>query len=143
MQSMKGCTTGKNICTEFINSVNKKWAYSSTNLVAICTDGAPALCEKHTGAVSLIQEVIERRIIIHHCIIQHQALCGKILKFDHVMSVVVSVVNYLRAQNLKTFRAFLEELDAEYKGLVHHTEVGWLSRGRVLLRFVVLKKKVL
>ena len=145
MQSMKGRTTGKDICTELVNCVNKKLAYSFTNLVAICTDGAPAMCGKHTGAVSLIQEVIGRRIITHHCIIHQQALCGKVLKFDHVMSVVVSVVNYLRARALKhrTFRAFLEEVDAEYKDLVYHTEVRWLSRGRVLQRFVALKEEVL
>ena len=127
MQLMKGRTTGKNICTELINCVNKKLAYSFTNLVAICTDRAPAMRGKHTGAVSLIQEVIERRIITHHCIIHQQALCGKILKFDHVMSVVVSVLNYLRACTLKhkTFRAFLKKVDAEYKDLhvVYHAEV--------------------
>ena len=71
MQSMKGRTTGKDICTELINCVNKKLAY---NLVAICTDGALAICEKHSGAVSIIQEVIKRRIITHHCIIHQQAL---------------------------------------------------------------------
>ena len=145
MQSMKGRTTGRDICTELVNCVNKKLAYSFTNLVAICTDGAPAMCGKHTGAISLIQEVIGRRIITHHCIIHQQALCGKVLKFDHIMSVVVSVVNYLRARALKhrTFRAFLEEVDAEYKDLVYHTEVRWLSRGRVLQRFVALKEEVL
>ena len=55
------------------------------------------------------------------------------------------MVNYLRAHALKhrTFRAFLEEVDAEYKDLVYHTEVRWLSRGRVLQRFVALKEEVL
>ena len=144
MQSMKGRTTGKDICTELINCVNNKLAYSFTNLVAICTDGAPAMCGKHTGAVSLIQEFIGRRIITHHCIIHQQALCDKVLKFEHVMSVVVSIVNYLRARALKhrTFRAFLEEVDAKYEDLVYHTEVRWLSRGRVLQRFVALKEEI-
>ena len=55
------------------------------------------------------------------------------------------VENYLRARALKhrTFRAFLEEVDAEYKDLVYHTEMRWLSRGRVLRRFVALKEEVL
>ena len=75
---MKGHASGEDICTEIITSVNQKLVYSFTNLVAICTDGAPAMCEKHTGAVSLIQEVIERRVITHHYIIHQQALCGKI-----------------------------------------------------------------
>ena len=105
MQSMKGRTTGKDICTESINFVNKKLAYRSTNLVALYTDGAPAMCAKHTGAVSLIQEVIEKRMTTHHCIIHQQTLCDKI---DHVMSMVVSVVNYLCAcaLNIERFEHF-------------------------------------
>ena len=61
------------------------------------------------------------------------------------MSVVVSVVNYLRAHALKhkTFRAFLKKVDAECKNLVYHTEVRWMSRGRVQQRFVALKEEVL
>jgi hypothetical protein len=58
------------------------------------------------------------------------------------MSVVVSIVNYLCSTGLKhrTFRAFLEEVDAECKDLLYQTEVRWLSRGRVLQRFVTLKE---
>ena len=93
---MKGRTIGKDIYTESINCVNKKLAYNFTNLVATCIHGAPAMCGKHTKVVSLIQEVIERRIITHHCIIHQQALCNKILKLDIVMPVLVSVVNYQR-----------------------------------------------
>ena len=101
MHLMKGRAAGKDICSELNNCVNKKLVYSFTNLVAICTVGAPAMCGKHTGAVSLIQEVIERRIITHHCITHQQALRGKIFKFGYVMSVIVSVVNYLYARALK------------------------------------------
>ena len=93
---MKARTIGKYICNELINCVNKK-----CSVVLAESDGAPAMCEKHTGAVSLIQEVIERCLTTHHCIIHQQTLCDKILKFDHVMSAVVSVVNYLRARALK------------------------------------------
>ena len=74
--------------------------------------------------VSLIKEVIERRIIKHHCVIHQQALRSKILKFGRVMSVVVTVVNHLCARALKhkKFRAFLKEMNAEYKYLVYHTK---------------------
>ena len=75
-----GRTIGKDICTELINCVSKKLAYSFTNLVAICADGAPAMYGKPTGAVSLIQKVIERRLITHHCTIHQQAFLWEDLK---------------------------------------------------------------
>ncbi|CAM2109005.1 unnamed protein product [Caretta caretta] len=60
------------------------------------------------------------------------------------MSVVVSIVNYIRSRGLKhwTFRAFLEGVDTECSDLIYRTEVRWLSRGRVLQRFVALKEEV-
>jgi hypothetical protein len=47
------------------------------------------------------------------------------------MSVVVSIVNYIRSRGLKhgTLRAFLEEVDAKYSDLLYHAEMRWLRRG--------------
>jgi len=44
------------------------------------------------------------------------------------------------AKGLKNrlFQTFLEEVNAQYKDLIYHTEVRWLSRGRVLERFLDL-----
>ncbi|XP_075443375.1 general transcription factor II-I repeat domain-containing protein 2-like [Ascaphus truei] len=144
MCSMTGRTTGKEISTEVIKCMNDKLGIGYENLVAICTDGAPTMCGKHVGAVTLIEQFIGRQITKHHCIIHLQVLCSKVLKFDYVMSVVVSIVNYLRSRGLKhrTFRAFLEEVDAECSDLLYHMDVRWLSRGRVLQRFVALKEEV-
>uniref|UniRef100_A0A674K1K9 SPIN-DOC-like zinc-finger domain-containing protein n=1 Tax=Terrapene triunguis TaxID=2587831 RepID=A0A674K1K9_9SAUR len=134
MCSMMGRTTGKDISSEVIKCMNDKLGVDFTNLVAICTDGAPAMCGKNVGAVTLLEEFIGRQITKHHCIIHQQVLCSKVLKFEHVMSVVVSIVNLIRSRGLKhrTFRAFLEGEDAECSDLIYDTEVRWLSRGRVL-----------
>jgi hypothetical protein len=35
-----------------------------------------------------------------YCIIHQQSLCGKTLKFEHVMKVVVSVLNFIRSHGL-------------------------------------------
>uniref|UniRef100_A0A674JUH9 SPIN-DOC-like zinc-finger domain-containing protein n=1 Tax=Terrapene triunguis TaxID=2587831 RepID=A0A674JUH9_9SAUR len=144
MCSMMGRTTGKDISSEVIKCMNDKLGVDFTNLVAICTDGAPAMCGKNVGAVTLLEEFIGRQITKHHCIIHQQVLCSKVLKFEHVMSVVVSIVNLIRSRGLKhrTFRAFLEGEDAECSDLIYHTEVRWLSRGRVLQRFVALKEEI-
>ena len=142
MQS--GRSTGKNICSAVIDRVTKKLSSDFKNLVGLCTDGAPAMCGKTKGPMTLLQEHIGRKIIINHCIIQRQVLCSKVLKFDHVMLVVVYVVKYLRIRKLnhRLFKSFLKEADSEYGDLVYHTDVRWLSRANVLQRFIALKPEV-
>ena len=51
-----------------------------------------------------------------HCIIHQQALCGKVRNGRHVMSVVVSNVNFIKnhALNHRQFQTFLADLDCEY-----------------------------
>jgi hypothetical protein len=60
------------------------------------------------------------------------------------MSVVVSIVNFIRSRGLthRLFRTFLEEVSANYSDLLCHTEVRWLSSGRVLQRFVALRDEI-
>ncbi|KAL4006310.1 vacuolar protein sorting-associated protein 33B [Sarotherodon galilaeus] len=76
----------------------------------------------------------------YHCIIHQQALCAKVIGFEHVMTPVVKIINSIRsrAKQHRTFKVLLEELSAEYGDLLLHTEIRWLSRGRVLLRFLSL-----
>ena len=103
MQSLQGRTTGKDICSAIIDCVAKKLSSDFKNLVGLCTDRAPAtsIRGKTNGAMALLQEHIGRKIIINHCITYRQVLCSKVLKFDHVMLVVVSIVNSLRTRKLR------------------------------------------
>ena len=54
--------------------------------------------------------------------------------------MVAKCVNEIRAKGLKhrQFQTFLEEVNAQYKGLIYHSEVRWLSRRRVLERSLAL-----
>ena len=47
MLSMKDRSVGKDICTELFNYVNKKLAYSFTNLVAILHRRCSKVCEEN------------------------------------------------------------------------------------------------
>ena len=60
------------------------------------------------------------------------------------MSVVVEIVCFIRAKalNHRQFKNLLEELDSSKSDVLLHTEVRWLSRGKVLLRFCELLKEI-
>jgi len=49
-----------------------------------------------TDAVALLESHVWRKITKFHCIIHlHVLLCSKVLQFEHVMSVLVKIVNYI------------------------------------------------
>ncbi len=52
-------------------------------------------------------------------------------KWESVMNVVVSCINFIRANGLKhrQFQAFLAELESALGDVLYRTEVRWLSRG--------------
>ena len=53
------------------------------------------------------------------------------------MDSCVKIINYIRgrALNHRLFEAFCSDLDDDASVLLFHTDVRWLSRGRVLTRF--------
>ena len=90
------------------------------------------------------EENVTDELTAYHCIIHQESLCGKALKMDHVMSIITRAVNFIRAKGLnhRQFKAFLGELDTEYGDLPYHTEVRWLSRGKVLQRCFELHEEI-
>ena len=61
------------------------------------------------------------------------------------MKTVISIVNYIRAQELnhRKFKSLLEELNSNYSDVLLHTSVRWLSRGKVLERFYSLRHEII
>ena len=145
---LKEGTTGEDIFScveEVIERVNLQW----DKLVSVTTDGAPAMAGRFIGLVGRIQSkvknlVIPREIIVIHCLIHQEHLCAKSVELSDVMTVVVQTTNFIRHNGNKRrqFKTFLEELDAEYGELPYHTEVRWLSRGKVLDRFFHLREDI-
>lgn len=118
------------------------------NLSCITTDGAPNMRGENIGFVGRVNKLLKLKNIEPpiniHCIIHQQALCGKIIGLEHVMSVVTKAVNFIRSHGLthRQFQSFLLEIEAEYNDVVYHNHVRWLSRGKVLKRFFDLRKEI-
>ncbi|XP_069498946.1 general transcription factor II-I repeat domain-containing protein 2-like [Ambystoma mexicanum] len=147
LQSIKGTTTGEDIyekVCQTLNGLELDWA----KLASVTTDGAPSMVGSKKGVIACINQEMDKHNYSHpiaiHCLIHQQALCSKSLKFDSVMTIVVSSVNFIRAHALKhrQFQEFLSELNADYGDVLYHTEVRWLSRGRVLKRFYDLLPQI-
>jgi len=113
---------------------------SPEKVVSVTSDGAPSVVGATFGFAQFFVKETKRQVIQFHCIIHQEALCAKesSKKIDNVIREVTKMVNYItaRALNCRQFQALLEEVQAQYKCLLIYNNVRWLSRGRVLERFV-------
>jgi zinc finger BED domain-containing protein 5/7/8/9 len=113
--------------------------------IGVCSDGARAMTGKHSGFV--------KRLLEHapnakwtHCFIHRQALAAKSMGIElkAAMDTCVKAVNFIksRATNSRLFALLCDEVGAEHRQLLLHTEVRWLSRGRVLQRLFSLRNEI-
>ena len=143
---MKSRTTGEDIYKEVLACVQKlklEWKY----LCGVTTVGAPSMIGSDVGAVTRIKNLLKSKNIADplavHCIIHVEILCSKTFEMPHVMDVVVKVVNFIRSRGLnhRQFKAFLEEIECPYD-VIYDNSVRWLSRAKVLQRFVDLMTEI-
>ena len=134
---LKGHTTGLELFSHLKNLISSE-KIPISKMVGLTTDGAPAMVGCDKGFVALChKDESFPQFLSYHCIIHQQALCGNFLNLNNVMKLVVKIVNKIRAQALqrRLFKTLADEIDCQYGELLLHSEVRWLSRGRVLKRF--------
>ncbi|UYV82254.1 hypothetical protein LAZ67_21001467 [Cordylochernes scorpioides] len=82
-----------------------------------------------------------------HCMIHREMLVSKSVSPILVTTLdeVVKVVNYIKSNALRSriFSTFCEAMDSDYKNVLFHTEVRWLSKGKVLNRFISMKNEIM
>lgn len=80
------------------------------------------------------------------CCIHCEALAAKQLPelLQKTLNELVQIVNYIKTRSLKSrlFSLLCKDVRSEHEQLHIHTEVRWLSRGRILTRFFELRDEV-
>ncbi|XP_072247753.1 SCAN domain-containing protein 3-like [Leuresthes tenuis] len=111
--------------------------------VGVCTDGAAAMTGRMSGLTTRIKEVASE-CEFTHCVIHREMLASRKMSPERhgVFNVVVKVINHVKAHalNSRLFEQLCEEMDAEHRHLLLHTEIRWLSRGKSLARVFELRE---
>ena len=104
---------------------------------AVSTDGARAMIGVCNGVAALIKQVALEVVNIH-CIIHRKALVAKKLvnqerncKLADVISIVTTILKNTKSNG--AFHTLIKEMGDDGH-LVYHSEVRWLSCGRVMER---------
>lgn len=144
LEALHGRTTGENLFNALIHCTEAN-ALDFSKLECVCRDGAQSFVGCNAGCLALFERHVGRPVLKYHCLLHQEALVGKTLNLKPVMDVVVRCVNAIRARDLtrREFRAFLQELQSQYTELLLYTEIRWLSRGQVLVRFCQLREHIL
>ncbi|KAL7637467.1 UNVERIFIED_CONTAM: hypothetical protein RMT77_012195 [Armadillidium vulgare] len=125
--------------TGYLKEMNLTWK----SCVGICTDGAPCMTGCIKGFVSLAEKE-NPNLIRTHCFLHREVLVSKISQEELklVLQQVVEIVNYIKSRPLKSrlFEQLFKEMDSQHVRLLMHTEIRWLSKGKVLNRVHELHK---
>jgi hypothetical protein len=142
--AVKGTTTSEDLHDE-IKKVLQKLNIPIHKLVVVLTDGAPSMAGKNSGLSSLITKGVKntrgRDLFVYYCLIHQESLCAKSVKMTNVVTVVAKLFIYIGSKGLnhRQFKQFLSDMDSENGDVLYFTEIGWLSRGRMLKRVYDLK----
>lgn len=117
-----------------------------SNILSAATDGAPAMFGRYRGFMGLLKQNIPGVFTIH-CVIHRQHLIAKNLssRLHQSLQFVINAVNKIRgnALNSRLFAQLCEENEEDFRKLLLHTEVRWLSKGLCLTRFFKIFESVL
>ncbi|CAK8697998.1 unnamed protein product [Clavelina lepadiformis] len=130
---------------EALKSMKESRNIEMKSIISLTTDRAPAMLGRERGLVGrLLKDNPD--LITYHCIIHQAVLCASLGdEYCKVMETIMKLVNFLRSTSAlqhPLLQDFLSENNAIYTDLLVHNNIRWLSKGRVLERFWLIRKEL-
>lgn len=97
-------------------------------LAGLVMDGASNMTRRKTGVLLLVtndmKNIMDRCVIISHCLIDQENLYAKSFEMTNVFGVVSKPVNFiwLKGMNHCQFKVFLSDMKSENGGVPYYTE---------------------
>lgn len=136
-------TTGEEIFTAIKNKM-EEYELDWSNVIGLCTDGAAAMTGVRKGLAQRISEVASTNFMASHCIIHREALASREMspELNETLQLSVNMINNIKANalNSRMFSLICSEMGSDHDTLLLHTEVRWLSRGKVFSRLFELRR---
>ncbi|KFD56772.1 hypothetical protein M513_02449, partial [Trichuris suis] len=109
------------------------------NIIAVPTDGAPAMVGCHRGFISHLKKIVPNVLSIH-CVLHRQHLVARRLspRLNESLQYVISAVNKIKSNPLndRLFRQLCDENNEEFNALLLHTEISF---GNLCVRILCFK----
>ena len=102
------------------------------------------------GSVKGFASLVEKQnpnIVRTHCFLHREVLVSKITQNElkEVLNQMIEMVNFIKTRPMKSriFELLCKDMDSQHVRLLLHTEVRWLSKGKVLSRVNELQKELI
>ncbi|GFS96884.1 zinc finger BED domain-containing protein 5 [Nephila pilipes] len=144
-QNLPTRTTAEEI-VNVANSYIKKHDISWDLCHLVCTYGAKTVLGKLNGVVVRMKQKNPYMRSTHNCL-HIQALAVKKMseELKKVLNDCVGGINFIKSRllNSRLFNLLRGSMGSLHKTLLFHTDVRWLSHGKVLTRFCELKDEII
>ncbi|XP_012590098.1 PREDICTED: SCAN domain-containing protein 3 [Condylura cristata] len=138
-------TTNSELYEAVKNYIVNKCGLEFKFCVGVCSDGAASMTGRHSEVVTQIK-ALAPQCKITHCFIHRESLVMKKVsaELNSVLMDIVKIVNYVKsnALNSRLFSLLCDNMETDHKQLLLHTEMWWLSQGKVLSRMFEIRKEL-
>lgn len=140
LASISATSREAEFCEAVLNAL-QKMEIEPSKVVSISSDGVLHMLDHETGSMDELKNHIGHSVLEFHCIINQQTLFSRtaFTFIENIMSVIIKIINdiYSNALNKTKFEDLLNEIDSMmYNGLFICNDIRWLSRSKVLERFI-------